>query len=178
MTEVTILVNQAYVYAEVRKATAYLAVKNSEKSEYDRVAVVEDNADLLDRYYEEAIGILNATMRQYIDSVTNSAKTYTFNMLMSSSYDTTQNDALQTAVQSFVISYILSKWLVVVDKKEATNAEHEAAEHLTDIRAKVYYRKRPVRTPPKKVYVYPANPDTIENTPGSSEETDRGISSN
>jgi hypothetical protein len=99
-------------------------------------------------------------------------------MLMSSSYDTTQNDALQTAVQSFVISYILSKWLVVVDKKEATNAEHEAAEHLTDIRAKVYYRKRPVRTPPKKVYVYPVDPDTTEETPGSSEETDRGISSN
>lgn len=175
MIAVTLLVNQAYVYSEIRKATAYLATKNSEKSEYDRVAVVEANSDLLDRYFDEAIGILNATMRQYIGSVVSANKTYTFNMMMSSAYDETQNDALQTAVQSFAISYILSKWLVVVDKKEASNAEHEAAEHLIDIRAKVFYRKRPKRISPKLDHIdkettadkSDVNGDTLAETPGA-----------
>jgi hypothetical protein len=179
---VSISVNQEYVYAEVNTATAYLATKNnSEKIEYDRIATVKSDTDLLDRYYKEAIGILNTVMREFIYKISTSDTSYELILSMAASYDPMLNTALQTAVNSFVISYILSKWLVVVDKKEATNAEHEAAEHLTDIRAKIYYRKKPVRVSPVKSIdhldkntsgeQYEVNPDTTADgeTPGSSD---------
>lgn len=172
MATIFLTVNQSNAYAEVNKATAYLATKNGDKTEFDRVATADADTDLLDRYYEEAIGILNTVMREYLNQYTMLGSISSFSLVMPSAYDTTLNTALNTAVRSFVISYILSKWLVVVDKKEATNAEHEAAEHLLDIRAKMYYRKKPVRVSPLKKVSNGEALDTSSSGTDSSTDTD------
>ena len=67
---------------------------------------------------------------------------------LSSAYDNNLTPSIEKSLRSFFVNAIISKWDKFANKDNVKSYEDDANVALDDIVKKMFYRKRPQRTPP------------------------------
>ena len=156
MSVTTFTVNKANVYTEVAKTTSYSGVKAAaDGSLYEQIFTTDEDRLLLERFWNEAANAATNLFKPYLVSVSSTAQShgvnlagnYTVNLELSKGYDTALNDSVQSSLFSYFVNYIVSQWFVFANKEEAKKFAEEAVTMIDDVRTKIYYRKKPTRTP-------------------------------
>ncbi len=157
METVTFTVRKANVYEEVAKTTAYTGAKiTGDASAYQRIFTTDADRLMLERFWTEACNAVADLFKPFITSLSDITeshhaditKDFVVELELSSSYDTALNNSIESSLFSFFTNLIVSKWSEISNKNEAEKYATTAAAMLTDVRSKIYYRKKPRRTPP------------------------------
>ena len=155
MENFKITINKSYVYDEVAKTTSYVGAKMmaEDSGAYKRIFTTDDDRMMLERFWAEACSATTEQLKQFIVKVSSHPEShgvelgnnYVAELEMSSSFDTSLTDSIQSSLFSFFVSYIVSKWYKVTNKTEADSYALEATNMMDDVMRKIYHRKKPRR---------------------------------
>lgn len=158
MTDKVFTINKANVFTEVAKTTSFLGIKKSpDGSLYEQIFTTDDDRQMLERFWNESANVLTQLFKSFIVSVSPTTQAhgidlsanYTVVLSLPSSYDDSLDGSISSSMFSFVVNYIVSKWLKFLDKDEAALYGQESLSMLEDIKSKIFFRKKPTRTNPK-----------------------------
>jgi hypothetical protein len=91
-------------------------------------------------------------VRQFVEEVgtqTAASTAYTATLSLPPNYDTNLPDSILLSLRSFFVNYIVAKWNMSANKPDVSAYMTEAGNMLSDVRSKIYYRKRPTYSRPK-----------------------------
>jgi hypothetical protein len=157
MIDVNLQVNKSYVYDEVAKTTSYTGAKmQGDEGAYLRIFTTDDDRQMLERFWAEACSSATELLKPFIVSVSaqpvshtvNLGNNYDVTLQLSTAFDTSLSDSINSSLFSFFVSYITGKWYKFTNKAEANDYIAEAESALEDIKKKIYYRKKPTRVSP------------------------------
>lgn len=149
MRDIRISINKDEVYEEVAKTTAYIGGKSLDangKSLYDQVFVTDADREMLEGYWNAAIGDVSVTL----DSVlafenSDSGEEETFGLRVSNLFKESLVKTLETTAISYVVNKVVAEWCSVVAPDKVEYYELVSKTHLAKIGEIIYARKRPTR---------------------------------
>lgn len=145
-----IQISKADVYDEVAKTTSYAGAKqmDTDAAAYSRIFTVDEDEVALERFWAEACSAVDNTVKQFITTSNHTLQQYAPTLTMSEAYDTSLDDSVEQSIFSYFVYSISAKWYKYTNKPDVDDCAAMAAAVLNDVRAKIYYRKKPTRTSP------------------------------
>lgn len=141
-------VDKSDIYDEIARTSAYMGAKSvKEKGEgaYEQVAVEETDKAMLDRFYDEAMGmLLNLLKRFDVGSETAGAVTGV-HFDVPDRFDSNLETAIASEVRSFFVNHVLSKWCELTDKQSSKEYADNATAKLLEIKDNVFHKTKPTR---------------------------------
>lgn len=143
----TLTIKKTEVLQEIAKTTAYIGSKlvDTDASAYDRILTTDEDAQMLERYWQECKNVIAGSLRRFIDSETETDGIYTLTLNLSSAWDAALEDSMQRSLFSFFVMSIASKWQMMTNKGDVNDYATTAVAALEDVRQKACYKKRPTR---------------------------------
>lgn len=154
MAEINIQVKKSRVYTDVFRATGYAAAKIADTgADPGRVFANEADRGLFEQFWREACQAIANEFKQFIstysaptDEAIDDAEVLELVLEMPSGYDTNLNTSLTNSLYSYLVNNITSKWFTIMTiQDDAAFYARQAEADANDIRAKIYYRKKPTR---------------------------------
>lgn len=155
---INLSVNKANVYDEVAKTSAYAGSKKmaEDAGAYARVFTTDEDRLLLERFWVEACNNATNILKPFLVSVKTQpishgidiSRNYNVELEVSSSYDDTLTESVETSLYSYFVLAILAKWYAVANNVDAEATALEASASMKDMLQKIYYKKKPVRVEP------------------------------
>lgn len=156
MQDITLTVEKDKVMHEVAKATSYTGAKmmGEDPGAYDRIFVSDEEREMLERYWVEACSIATDTLKPWLNRVSSQPihhgvdieTDYEVVLSMSDRYDGSLTDSVQSALLSYFVATILSKWYRLTNKGEMEAYATEAAAMLQAVENRLNHKKNPTRT--------------------------------
>lgn len=153
--EVILSVIKLNVYAEVAETTNFAGAKmmDADKAAYVRMAIKDDDRQLLERFWTEACGAVTRLVKPYLVSVTPQPVSHGLDLTVNyeatlnvpSGYNPAVTDSVNGSLFSFFTEYIISKWYEVSNKDGVQRAEQSATTALEDVANKLFAIKPPRR---------------------------------
>lgn len=160
MTTVELNINKANVYVEVAKTSSYSGAKmiDENPNAYEKIFTTDEDRMLLERFWREACNQVTDLLKPFITAVSELSEShgidisadYTATLSLSNSYDTNLTNSIESSLFSFCTNYIIAEWYKFTNKQEASSFAKEAAAMLLDVKAKIYFKKKPTRVAPTK----------------------------
>ena len=130
--------------------------KVADGSLYDQIFTTDEDRLLLERFWNEASNAATELFKPFLVSVSTAAQAhgvdlsqnYVVVLALSSAFDTSLEDSIQSSLFSFFTNFLVSRWFKFANKDEAEGFAEEAAAMLEDVKSKIYYRKKPTRVAP------------------------------
>lgn len=157
MNEVNLSINKSSVYEEVAKTTSYTGAKmEGDETAYDRIITTDDDRTMLERFWREACNAATEQFKPFVVSVSEQPEVNTLSMEqnydvkleLSSSFDMSLRDSIETSLFSFFVAVIVSKWYKFTNKQETESYASDAVGMMDDVMRKIYYKKKPKRVKP------------------------------
>lgn len=157
MNEVNLSINKSSVYEEVAKTTSYTGAKmEGDETAYDRIITTDDDRTMLERFWREACNAATEQLKPFVVSVSEQPEVNTLSMEqnydvkleLSSSFDMSLRDSIETSLFSFFVAVIVSKWYKFTNKQETESYASDAVGMMDDVMRKIYYKKKPKRVKP------------------------------
>lgn len=154
MKIVTIEVNKANVYDAVDETTAFIGAKMLEDdSAYDRISTIDADRTMLEHFWSEACSLATSALKPFINDVNahpvshtvELALNYEAKLKVSTLYDDSLTNGIETSLFSFFVNYIVGKWCEFTNKGEASAYLTSATSMLQDAVGNIYHRRRPER---------------------------------
>lgn len=150
-----IQVSKARVMDEVAKATAYIgqkAVSQQDPDTYERIATTDANREELDRYWMEACSGASLLLDHWMVSVTTQLLThhpeldndYKAVIAMPTNWQSQYLTTLHESLISYMVNYIVSKWLLIVLPAQAEGYAAQASGASGQVSQLLLVRKRPI----------------------------------
>lgn len=145
------------IYEEVAKTTSYTGSKKDQLAEtdtpkaYDTMATTDEDADQLDRFWQEGWIQVGEALKRYIDNIPStptiisSRPYYTLSLMLPSNFDTGLSGVMCQELHSFMINFIIAKWFAFTSKTEATEYAQEAGSLLEGLQRKACCKVKPSR---------------------------------
>lgn len=149
MKEFSLSVSRSRLYSEVARTTAYLGVKQAPADKpgehFDRLAVIEGDKALLDRFSNEAALALVEHIKGCVAAINLAEEAISLSLSLSDGYDTCLTVSVAGNFEAYMAAFVTSHWLrlTLPEKEEGWRAE--AQRLLTEISAALYHR-----TPPRR----------------------------
>ena len=125
--EILININMKEVMREVSKTSAYVGMKITAQDGgnlYGRVATIKEDTEMLNRYWEEACANLATASHDYLKCtkkiIDDSLIAWIMTLEMPYGYNMASNSMIYQYAFSYVVSYILMKWLLLCGLTENT----------------------------------------------------------
>ena len=149
MANFTLTITKSDIYEEVAKTTAYIGGKNLDKngkSLYDQVFVTDADREMLEGYWNAAIGDVSVALYSVlVFENSDSGEEETFGLRVSNLFKESLVKTLETTAFSYVVNKIVAEWCLVVSKDKAEDYLSKANALLVKMDAILYIRKRPTR---------------------------------
>lgn len=146
MKEVQLIFRRSHALEEVSLSTAYAGAKRQDEPKtYERVATTEANADILGRFWVEAMGDVSDAVKRYCRGRQQTDDQHTYTLYMPEAWDATLQSGLQTAFDTYVVNYIIAKWCGYTERDDTELYAHRAADGMFSATRKLYFRQRPTR---------------------------------
>lgn len=147
MKEMNIRIDKENVYAEVEKSAAYRGAKKGETGAYDRISLTDENREMLDRFWTECRGTVEAMLREVLAGEHEANGQWAVELRVSELLDETQVATMELNLTNYFVQEICSKWFAMTSAEDdATTMAARAAASLETARQLLYHRKRPKRT--------------------------------
>ena len=119
--EVLVNLNKNDILQEVSKTSAYIGVKaitqDGNGNFYWNIAVTKEEQEMLDRFWKEACANIANSAHEYLKKTTKitgkDAESFMVSLEMPYGYNMASNTQIYQYAYSYVVSYILMKWLIV-----------------------------------------------------------------
>lgn len=156
----TITVSKGDVYDEVAKTTSYIGVKHQGSGDegsidhYEQVFTTDADRLMLERFFNEASLLATDRMKEWSNTVTNSATHatsvnesvgYTIVLAMPTNYSPQLKGSAELSLFNFFVSYIVSKWCQLSSPADSESYGAAASAMLEDMEKKLRNRERPTR---------------------------------
>lgn len=158
MNSISLSVNKANVYDEVAKTTSYAGQKlmDGDATAYERIFTTDEDRLLLERFWVETCNAVTEQFKPFITSIdaqpishgVDLTRNYNVTLELSSVFDVSLTEAIETSLFSFFVASIVSKWYALANKSETEAMVAEAVGILDSVMKKIYYRKKPTRIIP------------------------------
>lgn len=149
MRDIRILINRDKVYEEVAKTTAYIGGKSLDangKSLYDQVFVTAADREMLEGFWNDAIGDVSAALGSVlVTEKSDSDEEEIFGLRVSSLFKGSLAKTLESTACSYVVNKIVAEWCLLVYKDKAKEYISKESSLLDKMDAILYMRKRPTR---------------------------------
>ena len=151
-------VHKARVYNEVAKTTSYAGAKKSPDGlAYEHAFTKDEDRIMLERFWNEAANIVTNVFKPFIVSVSSTEqahdmdleRNYVAELSLPGSFDKTLVNSIESSLFSFFTNFVVSRWYEFIDDEETKKFESDAAAMIEDVRAKIYFRKKPQRIAPQ-----------------------------
>lgn len=127
----TIETKKADVIGEVNKTCAYMGARTVEtddgKTLYHHVSTSKEDAEMLERFWREACTSVAATGKEYVSTTDYTDEAFTIGYSLSDTYNKAMDGSVRQDVFSFIVEYILSKWLSVCGLDEMAKLHGDVA---------------------------------------------------
>lgn len=144
---VTLNIGRTSVLDSVAMATSYTGKKmTDDEGAYERMFTTDSDRELLADYWGEAADIATEQLMPF-SPVLASGDNYNVTLTVSASWDSNLQGSCQNGLKAYFVAYILSRWYRLTNKNEAEQYGAEADAKLEDVMRKLYYKKKPTRTP-------------------------------
>lgn len=153
--ELELSVNKANVYDEVAKTTSYLGAKmmGEDAEAYKRIFTTDEDRLFLERFWVETCNSATEHLKPFIVSVDaqpvshgiDLTRNYKVRLEVSSAFDTSLREAIETTLHSYFVLSIASKWYAFASKSDVEYNATEATGLIEEALKMMYYRKRPMR---------------------------------
>lgn len=143
----TFTIEKEKVLTEIAKTTSYIGAKKEgdDGTSYDRIYTTDEDAEMLERFWDECASMVEGAVRRMIYSATRTTDSYTLVLDESASWDSALTAGMQDSLFSFFVMSIASKWQMLTDKADVNDYATLAAASLDDFRQKAFHRKKPTR---------------------------------
>ncbi|MDE5876529.1 MAG: hypothetical protein K2H47_03425 [Muribaculaceae bacterium] len=152
LREVTVEIDLGLLRSDIVEATGYAAVKSGrENSDFDRVAICENDFPLLDSYRREAQRTLSVHLCRYLPMWSETNDTLRLRLSVPADFSKAFIAPLTDGVHAYLLQSMLSRWCALISDTAGTEAAVSRAEQaVSDIIGMLAYRLRPVtrRMPP------------------------------
>lgn len=153
---INIQVSKQRVMDEVAKTTAYIgskAVSEQDPGAYDRIATTDANREQLDRYWMEACSGASLLLDHWMVNVTSQVLThhpelgndYRATLSMPTNWPSQYQTTLHEALISYMVNYIVSKWLLITMPTLAEAYAALASGSAGQVAQILLTRKRPIK---------------------------------
>lgn len=145
--EIVLTVNKQDVLQEVAKTTSYIGAKKEgdDGTAYDRIYTTDEDAEMLERFWREAQGMLGTSLRCFV--CMQHEKDGKYSIMLSTPCN--WNMALRTTIEqdlfSWFVQSIIAKWMMMTNKTEVEAYATLAAGTLANIDKALLKRVRPMR---------------------------------
>lgn len=151
MKEFVLKVSRSRLYSDVARTTAYLGVKQAPADKpgehFDRLAVIDGDRALLDRFSNEAALALVEQIKGCVADIDLGGEDIKVSLSLSDSYDNSLSVSVAGNFEAYMAAFITSRWLrLTLPEKEAVWMS-EAQRLLAEISAALYHRNPPRRHP-------------------------------
>lgn len=130
---------------EVSKTTSYLGGRRADASGYDRLRVADEDAEALRRYWDECKGDAESALRPLVSGSADDGTSYTLTLDVAETWGREWHDGLCSALRSYFITSIISKWLALCGDEGAGGYGNSAATHLDTVRRGAWRKGAPVK---------------------------------
>lgn len=155
MNSISLSVNKANVYDEVAKTTSYAGKKMMEgdSTAYERIFTTDADRLLLERFWVETCNAVTEQIKPFITKIDaqpishgiDLTRNYNVTLALSSAFDVSLTEAIETSLFSFFVASIVSKWYALANKSETEGMVAEAVGIMDSVKKMIYHRKRPTR---------------------------------
>lgn len=148
MKTIDINIARSDIDNELSKITAYTGAKSfpeCSQEELDRVATVDEDAALLDRFWLNAAGILAEHLKDFISAASTAEGNISFTLEVSGAYDDSLTPSLIEGATAFVAASMVRSWFAITFPGKTTEWEAECMRLLREISRKLYHRRKPER---------------------------------
>lgn len=155
MNSISLSVNKANVYDEVAKTTSYAGQKlmDGDATAYERIFTTDEDRLLLERFWVETCNAVTEQLKPFITSIDaqpishgiDLTRNYNVTLELSSAFDVSLTETIETSLFSFFVASIVSKWYALANKGEAEAMIAEAVGIMNSVQKMIYHRKRPTR---------------------------------
>lgn len=146
--QTTLTIKKQDVLDEVAKTTAYIGAKmaGGDGTEYDRISTTDEDAEMLERYWQECRATVTGALRSVMESEEETADgTFSLVLDLSSAWSKELRYTMETSLFSFFVAGIASKWQMLTDKQDVEGYAALAAASLEDVKQKAFHKKKPTR---------------------------------
>ena len=146
MKNIAISVTKSEILDEVSLHTAYMGVKTEAgENLYQRVAIVNEDCDLLERVWNEKCGSLIEYLKDFIVISESIGSSLSFTLEVSGSYDESMTPSLKSDIFEAMVSGVTAGWLRYSFPEKQNEWEDKFIQLMQRALTKLCHRKRPVR---------------------------------
>lgn len=154
--DITLQIAKSAVMNEVAKQTSYIGLKLTEAdgtNAYDQVFTTNDDYEMLERYWREAVNATTGNLKKYIKNVSDTPpphsvdkeEVFEMELAMPNRYDDSQTGTIQASLFSYFTNSISSKWLAMTHREDSEYYDAYAKMNMDDILKKINYKRPPSR---------------------------------
>ena len=107
---------------------------------FERVATVEEDADLFARYWRDACAIVAERLKQFVGRRV-WREELSLNLEVSGAFDDSLSPSVETAVFSVIAAPLSARWFRLSMKEKAEEWEEEASRLLAEIERMLFHRR-------------------------------------
>lgn len=142
--EYKLRINKDKVFDEVSKSSGNAGAKAGDAA-YDRVAIVDADKEMLDRFWTESKWQATFVLGKMLVSETESDGVWQVTLNLPQSFKASLMDSIGSCLFSFIVTSILAKWYAIANKEDASSCAASASAYLDSVRQALYVRVRPSR---------------------------------
>ena len=148
MNYIEILIEKTKIFEDLSLTSSYTGVKTPTERQaefFDRVATIEEDAPLLNRYWHECNGELASLLRDFIMSADFGEEATFLKLMAGSAYDESLTPSLKNDIISFVANEMAAKWQEMTFPENAGKYAEAATRFITAAKSKLLHHKAPIR---------------------------------
>lgn len=154
MKTIVLEVARSDVEEKVAQSTVYLGLKtpvtDGRGDLIDRVATVDNDSFLLSGFIAEAYAEAVERLKGFVKDAELSDGGVRLVLEVSGAYDDAVTPTVATGFCSFLVAYVMSRWLRLSFPGKETEWDQEAEHRLTAMERNLYHRRRPKRLDSKR----------------------------
>lgn len=144
-------INRQAVLDEIKKTTAYTDAMHAALPEIPRVSIVDEDGEMLERYWRDACIQLTTACKKYLSSVQvptadglpDPEDTFSLTLNTPPSWDAQLSGAVSSHAFSYVVNSMLAQWYAQVGYKDAETQANIAEGILSNLKNILAVRKPP-----------------------------------
>lgn len=156
MIEVQLTIDKAQVYQEVAKTAEYVATKMGDNLAYERISIVDENEEMLERILNTAYAVCVEMLYPYtkeeipkgqvdLDDILHAPEEYVINLCLPDSFSLSTVNLLNKLIHEYLIYSVLSHWMSIANPSSVENWEVKRQAVKRKIQTCLMSRRVPIR---------------------------------
>lgn len=149
MKNLKLTIRRPALYAEVARTTSYMGAKQAPEvnpgDHFDRMAVIDADHTLLDRFANEAVSALAERLKGIVTATDLSSEDISVSLSLSKSYDDSLSASVEGNFEAYMRAAVTSRWLRIVSPGKETSWLTEPERLASEIISALYHRNPPKR---------------------------------